>query len=190
MADQQKSDSTLARTITSLIVGNDLERARKRMRNSWVAGFIWSALSFAGAASGIWSLAPDTENRIGLWLFILVILEVGLVAYLSYGVLQRRRWAATVLFFYFWISRIPWIMAGLIRLQSGLDIGQFLLLQALPTYLFFQGMRGAWTYFYLTHPQYPNIPEGEERGAPTPHSRSNDTGVDDGSSETYTLADP
>ena len=157
MADHPEIDSTLARRVTRLMIGNDIDQARKRMRNAWIAGFIWTALSFVGAVAGIWGLAPDAEEGPGLVIFILIILEVGLVAYLSYGVLQRRRGAATLLFFYFWISRIPWILVGLISLQSLPDIARFLVLQVLPAYLFFQGMRGAWTFFYLTHPQYPEI---------------------------------
>jgi hypothetical protein len=152
------------------MIGNDIDRARKRMRNAWVVGFIWAALSFVGAVAGIWGLAPEAEEGPGLGLFILVILEVGLVAYLSYGVLQRRRNAATLLFFYFWISRIPWIFVGLISLQSGPDIVRFLVLQVLPAYLFFQGMRGAWTYFYLTHPEYPDVSQQQDSASSSPGS--------------------
>jgi hypothetical protein len=162
MINRQESDRTWARAVIRLLVHDDIDRARKQMRNAWIVGFIWTALSFMGAVAGIWGLAPDAEEGTGLGLFILVILEVGLVAYLSYGVLQRRRWAATLLFLYFWISRIPWIAVGLISLQSGPDVARFLVVQVLPAYLFFQGMRGAWTFFYLTHPQYPLVPQDKE----------------------------
>ena len=160
MADHSGSSRTLARRVSRLMVGRDIEQARRRMRNAWIAGFIWTALSFMGAVAGIWGLSSETPEGPGLTLFILAVLEVGLVAYLSYGVLQRRRWAATLLFFYFWISRIPWIAVGLISLQTGPDIARFFVLQVLPAYLFFQGMRGAWTFFYLTHPQYPGVSQG------------------------------
>jgi hypothetical protein len=170
MANQQETNWTLARTVIRLMVGNDIDRARKRMRNAWIAGFIWTALSFMGAVAGIRGLAPEAEEGTGLGPFILVILEVGLIAYLSYGVLQRRRWAATLLFFYFWISRIPWIATGLISFQSGADIARFLVLQVLPGCLFFQGMRGAWTCFYLTHPRYPKIPQQPGAEASPPQS--------------------
>jgi hypothetical protein len=42
--------------------------------------------------------------------------------------------------------------------------------QALPAYLFLQGMRGAWTCFYLTHPRYPTIPQQPGAGVSTPES--------------------
>lgn len=166
MTTPEGTGALLARYFIGLTVGRDLEQARKRMRNAWIAGFVWVALSFMGAAAGVWGL--ESGQGPGLGLFIVVILEVGLVAYLSYGIMQRRRVPATVLFFYFWISRIPWIAVGLISLQSGPDVGRLLLLQLLPAYLFLQGMRGAWTYHYLTHPQYPEAPaegEGQESGA-------------------------
>jgi hypothetical protein len=174
MADQQDTDRTLARTVVRLMVGSDIDRARQRMRNAWIAGFIWSALSFMGAVAGIWGLAPGAEQGTWLGLFIPVVLEVGLVAYFSYGVLQRRRWAATLLFFYFWISRIAWVVIGQISLQSGPQIAQFLVLHVLPAYLFFQGMRGAWTFSYLTHPQYPDIPRQRGPEVPTPEAAANE----------------
>jgi hypothetical protein len=157
MVEQPGTSGTLARAIARLTVGNDIEQARKRMRNAWIAGFVWTVLSFMGAIAGMWGLGAEAEGEPGLGLFIVAVVEVGLVAFLSYGVLQRRRWAATLLFFYFWISRIPWILVGLISLQSGPDIARFLALQVLPAYLFLQGMRGAWTFYYLTHPRYPGV---------------------------------
>jgi hypothetical protein len=174
MTNQQETNRTLARTIVRLMVGNDIGRARQRMRNAWIAGFIWAGLSFMGAVAGIWGLSSNTGAGPGLALFILVIVEVGLVAYLSYGVLQRSRGAATLLFFYFWISRIPWIAVGLISLQSGADIARFLVLQVLSAYLFLQGMRGAWTFFYLTHPQYPTIHQRQDAELSTTESITNE----------------
>lgn len=172
MADSSESDNSLGRTIARYMVGHDIERARQRMKYAWIAGFIWTALSFMGAVAGIWALGPDSPEGPGLALFILAIVEVGLVAFLSYGVMQRRRGAATVLFFYFWTSRIPWIAVGLISLQTPPDIARFLLLQLLPAYLFFQGMRGAWTYYYLTHPQYPQTPREVPAARPSADEES------------------
>lgn len=137
------------------MVGQDLEQARKRMRNAWLVGFIWSAIIFINTATAIWGLAPGTEERLSLGLFIFALIEVGIVAFLSYGILQKRRNAATVLLLYFWISRIFWISMGIISLTTIPDITRFMIWQVLPAYLFFQGLRGAWTYYYLTHPQYP-----------------------------------
>jgi hypothetical protein len=150
----------LARAIIRLMVGNDLEKARKRIRNAWVAGFIWSAWSYVGAVGLIITLVSETAvEGPGLGLFIAVVVEVGLIAFLSYRVMRRGRWAATSLFFYFWTSRIFWMSIGLIRLETWPDIAGFFLVQVLPAYLFFQGMRGAWTFHYLTHPQYSADPK-------------------------------
>lgn len=168
MSGPRGNSSTPARVLLALTIGNNIERARNGMRNAWIAGFVWAALSFFGAAAGIWNLASQAEAGPGLGLFIAAMVEVGLVAYLSYGVLRRRRGAATLLFFYFWTSRILWIALGLISFQTGPDVVRFLVLQVLPAYLFFQGMRGTWTFHYLTHPEYPQAPrEAEPRGAAT-----------------------
>ena len=146
------------------MVGSDLEQAGKRIRNAWIVGFLWAAWSFIGVVTSIWSLAPDAEEGLGLKLFIFAVVEVGLVAFLAYGVLKRRKSAATLLFFYFWTSRIFWISIGLISFATMSDIAKFFVLQVLPAYLFFQGMRGAWTFYYLTHPQYPSSVTGQELG--------------------------
>lgn len=155
MDSSKTTRQTLVSAIIKLLVGQDLEQARKRMRNAWLAGFIWSGVVFINTATAIWGLVPGTEERLNLGLFIFALVEVGIVAFLSYGVLQRRRQAATALFFYFWISRIFWITTGIIGLATILDITRFLVWQVLPAYLFFQGLRGAWTYYHLTHPEYP-----------------------------------
>lgn len=165
----------LAHSITRLMVGNDLEKARKRIRNAWLAGFVWSAWSYVGAVGLLITLAsePAVEGP-GLGLFISIVVEVGLIAFLSYRVLRRGRWAATALFFYFWTSRIFWMSMGLIRLETGLDIAGFFLVQVLPAYLFFQGMRGAWTFHNLTHPQYPATGPNQKVEASVSSSRGVD----------------
>ena len=152
---EQSLWTTLAGVVFQLLVGRDLEQARRRVRWGWVAGFLWSAWSFIGVMAGIWSLAPEVPDRLDLRLFILAVVEVGLVAFLSYGVMRRRRTAAAVLPGYFWLSRIFWIGVGAIGLGSPLEVVRFLVLQAAPAYLFLQGMRGVWTWHYLTHPEYP-----------------------------------
>lgn len=155
MDSTKTARQTFISTVLKIIIGQDLEQARKRMRYAWLMGFIWSGAVFINTATAIWGLAPGTEDRLSLGLFIFAIIEVGIVAFLSYGVLQRRRGAATALFFYFWISRIFWITMGIIGLSTIPDIVRFLVCQVLPAYFFFQGLRGAWTCYYLTHPKHP-----------------------------------
>jgi hypothetical protein len=156
MDTSQPTSKTVIGYIVRIMVGQDLEQARQRMRLAWLAGFIITGVFFINAAIAIWGLAPESEERLPLGLFIFAMVEVGIVAFLSYGVLRRRKEAATVLFFYFWISRIFWIALGIISLSTIPEILKFLVWQILPAYIFFQGLRGAWTYHYLTHPQYPD----------------------------------
>ena len=144
--------------IIRFMVGQDLEQACRRMRHAWLVGFMMSGIFFVNAAIAIWGLAPGAEDRLSLGLFIFALVEVGIVAFLSYGVLRRSKEAATALFCYFWISRIFWIAMGIIDLSTAPHIFKFLVWQVLPAYIFFQGLRGAWTYYYLTHPQYPAGP--------------------------------
>ena len=82
------------------------------------------------------------------------------MAVLAYGVLRRVRAAAVLLFFYFLISRIPLLAIGVMK-------PEVLPLQLLFGYLFFQGMRGALTFHYLTHPHYLTPPLPQEREAST-----------------------
>jgi hypothetical protein len=156
MDTSQPTSKTVIGYIVRIMVNQDLEQARQRMRLVWLAGFIITGVFFINAAIAIWGLAPESEERLPLGLFIFAMVEVGIVAFLSYGVLRRRKEAATVLFFYFWISRIFWIALGIISLSTIPEILKFLVWQILPAYIFFQGLRGAWTYHYLTHPQYPD----------------------------------
>ena len=155
MNDSVPGKGSWASILAALLVGQDLGQAQRRVRWAWVAGFLWAAWSFIGVMAGIWSLAPEVSDRLDLRLFILAVLEVGLVAFLSYGVMRRWRPAAAILLAYFWPSRIFWIVVGAIALGSMGEIAKFFILQAAPAYLFLQGMRGVWTHHYLTHPDYP-----------------------------------
>jgi hypothetical protein len=80
------------------------------------------------------------------------------------------------LFFIFCISRIVSIALGLIVFTSFENIARFMV-QLIFAYLFFQGVRGAMTFHYLSHPDYSAIePEPEAAiagtdaasGAPSP----------------------
>jgi len=158
MGTNRTTSKTFISYIVQLIVSQELDQALKRMRLAWLIGFILSGVFFINAAIAIWGLAPETEERLPLGLYIFAMVEVGIISFLSYGVLRRSKKAATGLFFYFWISRIFWITMGIIGLATIAEIFKFLLWQVLPAYIFFQGLRGAWTYHYLTHPQYPTRP--------------------------------
>ena len=80
---------------------------------------------------------------------------------LSYGLKHHSRGAAVGLFFIFCISRIVSIAMGLIVFTTFENIARFMV-QLIFAYLFFQGMRGAMTFHYLTHPDYPtSVPQPE-----------------------------
>jgi hypothetical protein len=126
------------------------------MRYAWLAGFVWSAISFVGAVGAL--IAPiiaDAPSDLHLGQFIFAIVEVGLIAFLSYGVMQRRPTAAALLFGYFVLSRIVLAFMGLIGLEHSEDYLRFLI-QGVFALLFFQGLRGTLTFYHLTHPSYPS----------------------------------
>ena len=150
-----------------MLVSGDLDAARKRMRNAWIAGFAWSAFIFVGAMGlllptvmfGVPTLGPIPMGQ-----FAYFIVEVGLMGFLAYGVFRGRRSAATLLFCYFAVSRVVLVAFGEVRFDGPPDFVR-LLIQAGVAYLFFQGMRGAWTHHHLTNPQYPAaVSPAEGRG--------------------------
>jgi hypothetical protein len=143
-----------------LLIADDVVKARKRMRNAWIAGFAAAGIGLINALISFPSAASESQGGWSNGQFIFVMLESSLMAALAYGVLKRIRSAAVVLFAYFLISRIPLLAMGLMRLEV-------LPLQLLFGYLFFQGMRGALTFYHLTHP-LPTEPHGGQR--PTPGS--------------------
>ena len=149
-----------------MLINGDLERARKRMRNAWIAGFAWSAFIFLGAMGLL--LPPvmfgiDTLSPIDLGRFIYAIVEVGLMGVLAFGVFSQRRSAATLLFCYFAVSRVVLVAIGEVRFDEPPDLVR-LLIQVGFGYLFFQGMRGGWTHHHLTHPQYPSMAVSPSEG--------------------------
>ena len=141
-----------------LLIADDVVKARKRMRNAWIAGFAAAGVGLINALISFPSAHADSQGGWSNGQFIFVMLESSLMAGLAYGVLKRTRAAAVLLFAYFVISRIPLLAMGLMRLEV-------LPLQLLFGYLFFQGMRGALTFHHLTHP-FPTEPhDGHEPAA-------------------------
>jgi len=47
------------------------------------------------------------------------------------------------------VIRFFWILVGLIGFGSYMELGRLIVLQVLPCYVFFQGMRGTLSYYYL-----------------------------------------
>jgi len=147
-----------------LLIADDVVKARKRMRNAWIAGFAAAGIGLINALISFPSAASESQGGWSNGQFIFVILESSLMAGLAYGVFKRIRAAAVSLFFYFLISRIPLLAMGLMRLEV-------LPLQLLFGYLFFQGLRGALTFHHLTHSR-PSEPRGGHEPAAGDGSRS------------------
>ena len=144
------------------------------MRFGWLAGFVWAGISFLGAVGAM--LAPviaEAPSELHLGQYIFAIIEVGIIAYLSFGLMQRRPTAATLLFLYFILSRIALVFIGLITLGQPSDY-ILLLKEGIFAFLFFQALRGALTYYHLTHPQYPASPPQGETGRLNDPPRSGD----------------
>jgi hypothetical protein len=136
-----------------LIVGDSIDQARKRTKVACIAGYVWTLLSFVSVTS--WIFLPVSEDTLGqrlsLGLYVGLVCEVGIVAFLSYGIMRRKPKMATALFFYFWVSRLFWLSTGLISFDGVPNIVRFIVLHLVPVYLFYQGMRGAWTHHRLTN---------------------------------------
>jgi len=164
MAVKEGKGWDVVQSIIRLMVGNDVDRARKRMRYAWIAGFAWAAVGLVNALVFFSGFDAETQTLWSGGQFAFVIIESAVMAALSYGVVKRLRLAAALLFFYFWISRIPLLALGIISLEAPPDLFRFLL-QVLVAYLLFQGMRGAFTCYYLTHPYYPAVLPRQEAGA-------------------------
>ncbi len=121
-------------------------------------GLLNALLLFSGFDS-------EVENLWSGGQFAWVVVESGLMALLSYGVLKRVRLTAVSLFFYFWISRIPLLALGWIPVEGSPDVARLLVMQVLPAYLFLQGMRGVLTFHFLTHPPYTTAASSAQESA-------------------------
>ncbi len=139
------------RFLNRVLVGRDITQARRRIRWAWIAGFAFASVGLLNALLLFSGFDSEVENLWSGGQFAWVVFESGLMAVLSYGVLKRVRLAAVSLFFYFWISRIPLWALDMIPREEPQDVARIIIVQVLPTYLFFQGMRGVLTFHFLTH---------------------------------------
>ena len=164
MSEGRKPVPGLPPAFSGLLMGGGPDKARRWIRFGWLAGFVWAAISFLGAVGSM--LAPviaEAPSDLDLGQYIFAVIEVGVIAYLSYGVMQRRPVAAALLFLYFVLSRVVLILVGLIALEQLADYWR-LLIQGVFAFFFFQALRGVLTFYHLTHPQYPVAPSQEETG--------------------------
>jgi hypothetical protein len=151
--------------LNRVLIGRDITQARGRLRWAWIAGFSWAAVGLLNALLLFSGFDSEVENLWSGGQFAWVVVESGLMALLSYGVLKRVRLTAVSLFFYFWISRIPLLALGWIPVEGSPDVARLLVMQVLPAYLFLQGMRGVLTFHFLTHPPYTTAASSAQESA-------------------------
>ena len=146
-----------------LMIGDDIGKARRRMRIAWIAGFAAVTISFILASIALGGVNAEGKELISGGQYILVTIDSGIIAILSLGLWRRFRVAAVLLFLYFVISKGVLFSVGLGHM--GFD-EPVIPVQLLFAYLFFQGMRGALTFHHLTHlgPAIAALPREPEAG--------------------------
>jgi serine/threonine-protein kinase len=120
----------------------DLEKALKHIKTAWIAGLVSAGLT----------LAVTVLAMAGISLFgftVLNLLDVLLMAGLSFGIYKKSRICAVALFAYFVASKvIMWVSMGNVAgLPLALVFG----------YFFYQGIRGTFAYQKLAKQPEPPI---------------------------------
>jgi len=110
------------------------ETALKHIKAAWIAGLISAAVTLLVSVIAAAGVAALADMGFGWW----TLLDVALLAGLSFGVYRKSRTAAVLLFTYFLIARIAlWVSMGSVRgLPMALLFG----------YFYAQGIRGTFAY--------------------------------------------
>ena len=147
------------------MLGNDLQRAGKRILWGGVTGFVVAGmLSMAVTMAFFGDPAVTGVIQPTLGQFLYVLLESALMALLSVGVLKRFRLAAAALLVYHLVSKSTLFGLAVFGLAPGnLNPYSMTIFLLIPGYIFLQGLRGALTWHHLTHPAYPTA-AGPDRG--------------------------
>ena len=140
-----------------ILLGTDVTQASRRIRWAYICGYLYAGV-FVFNAIALFSVG-DLEVK-GLWSTgqaVFVVLEASLIAFLSFGLSRRNKVAAVGLLGYFLLSRVPLLILGFLPSANELDgLMRLVVMQILPAYLFFQGLRGVLTFHDLKHRHYPN----------------------------------
>ena len=140
-----------------ILLGTDVTQANRRIRWAYICGYLYAGV-FVFNAITLFSVG-DLEVK-GLWSTgqaVFVVLEASLIAILSFGLSQRNKLAAIGLFVYFLLSRVPLLILGFLPAANELDgLMKLVVMQILPAYLFFQGLRGVLTFHDLKDRDYPD----------------------------------
>ena len=144
-------------TLPGWMIGSDLRQAGKRILWGGVTGLaIAGMLSVAVTTTYFGDPAVTGLVQPTLGQFLYVLLESGLIAALSVGVLKRFRLAAAALLAYHLVSKAALFGLAIFGLAPGnLNPYSMTIYLLIPGYLFLQGLRGVLTWHYLTHPVYP-----------------------------------
>ena len=147
-----------------ILLGTDVTQANRRIRWAYICGYLYAGV-FVFNAITLFSVG-DLEVK-GLWSTgqaVFVVLEASLVAFLSFGLSRRNKLAAIGLFVYFLLSRVPLLILGFLPAANELEwsaayldgLMKLVVMQILPAYLFFQGLRGVLTFHDLKDRDYPD----------------------------------
>ncbi len=140
-----------------ILLGTDVTQASRRIRWAYICGYLYAGV-FVFNAIALFSVG-DLEVK-GLWSTgqaVFVVLEASLIAILSFGLSRRNKMAAIGLFVYFLLSRVPLLILGFLPAANELDgLMKLVVMQILPAYLFFQGLRGVLTFHDLKDRDYPD----------------------------------
>ena len=140
-----------------ILLGTDVTQASRRIRWAYICGYLYAGV-FVFNAIALFSVG-DLEVK-GLWSTgqaVFVVLEASLIAILSFGLSRRNKMAAIGLFVYFLLSRVPLLILGFLPAANELDgLMRLVVMQILPAYLFFQGLRGVLTFHDLKDRDYPD----------------------------------
>lgn len=144
-------------TLPGWMIGSDLRQAGKRILWGGVTGLALAGmLSVAVTTTYFGDPAVTGLVQPTLGQFLYVLLESGLIAALSIGVLKRFRLAAAALLVYHLVSKAALFGLAIFGLAPGnLNPYSMTIYLLIPGYLFLQGLRGVLTWHYLTHPVYP-----------------------------------
>ena len=140
-----------------ILVGTDITQASRRIRWAYICGYLYAGVFIFNA---IVLFSVGTPEVKGLWSNSqagFVVFEASLVAILSFGLSRRNKVAAVGLLGYFLLSRVPLLILGFLPSANELDgLMRLVVMQILPAYLFFQGLRGVLTFHDLKHRDYPD----------------------------------
>jgi eukaryotic-like serine/threonine-protein kinase len=128
--------------VIALLSSLSLDKARIAIRNGAIAGAVQGTIFLVGV---LVALGNSFSSRTATNTLIFGLALTFLTLALAFGVYQKNRVCAVILFAFFIIITLP-------ALFTSLSIGSLLLTLALG-YFYFEGMRGTFSYYKITRSQ-------------------------------------